>query len=88
MLRVVEKPHRIGVRLDELEKAAVERAAASSGLSMSEWTRRAIARAIDAERAAPAEPQEAPERPVELSPQVSKFMAAVRAANKRDRAFR
>lgn len=82
MLRVEERPHRLGVRLDEIEKAAVERAAASCGLSMSEWTRRAIARAIEAEKVPSTEPQGAPER-LARSGQADVFMQAVRRAAER-----
>lgn len=49
MLRVEERPCRIGIRLDEVERAAVDAAVKASGLSLSDWVRRALADAAKAQ---------------------------------------
>ena len=78
MFRVEEKPSRIGLRVDEVERAKVEAAASAAGLSMSEWARNALMSAVEAQSA----PQIEPERP-ERSPEASRFIEAVRRAAER-----
>jgi len=88
VLVVQEFPCHLGIRVDEVQKARIDAAAASAGVSMSEWCRDAIDKALAAEKASPPEPRKRPEKPSAQSPAVSRFLRAVEAANKRDRAFR
>lgn len=88
MLSVEEYPCHLGIRTDEVQKAAIVAAAASHGVPMSEWIRSAIQTALEAEKASPQKPQKVPHKAVERSPAVQTFMKAVKAANARDRPFR
>lgn len=49
MLQVTERPFRLGVRLDEVERRAIDAAVAASGLTLSDWVRRSLADAAKAE---------------------------------------
>jgi hypothetical protein len=85
VLTVEEYPCRLALRVDEVQRAAMGRAAASAGLSMSAWVRSAIDMALEAESASPSKPEKTPQRPVEQSAAVQTFMRAVEAAAKRER---
>lgn len=85
MLKVQEFTHPLGIRVDEIQRAAIGRAAASSGLSVSQWVRSAIQSALEAEDVSPSKPEKTPQRPVEQSAAVQTFMRAVESAAKRER---
>lgn len=53
-MRTEEYPHRLGIRLDEVQREQIQSAAALAGLSMSEWSRTVLVEAAHAERVAAA----------------------------------
>lgn len=53
MLQAQERLFRLGVRLDEVERRAIDAAVEASGETLSEWVRNALARAAREARGAP-----------------------------------
>lgn len=84
MLKAAEQVCHLGIRTDEVQKARIVAAAGRDGISVSEWCRRALEGALDAENVSLSEPQVAPERPVERPAQIRTFMDAVRQARERE----
>jgi hypothetical protein len=85
VLTVEEYPCRVALRVDEIQRAAMGRAAASAGLSLSAWIRSAIQGALEAESASPPKAKAKPQRPAEQSEAVKTFMRAVENAARRER---
>lgn len=54
MLQTQERPFRLGVRLDEVERRAIDAAVDASGQTLSDWVRSALAQAAREAQSAPA----------------------------------
>lgn len=77
-MQIAEHVSRLGIRLDEVQRAKVEVAASAAGLSMSEWARNALMSAAEAESV--------PAKPPPTHPEPNAFLLAVkRAAAARER---